>query len=367
MAKLLPTLLSFLLLGLASAKPPGTPHYRDFFYVGETFVPADNSSIAAGQIYVEHLTPASGPSKKYPILFVHGAGMTGTNFLNTPDGREGWADYFLGAGYEVYIVDQPSRGRSPWQQTVDGQQASFNSFVVESRFTATAKYGLWPNSTLHNQWPGPGTLGDPVYNKFYTSIVPLLINDTETATKVNNALVALLDNIQKPVVLLTHSQSGLFNWPLADSRPKLVKAIVTLEPGGPPFLGDIFTPTVFSRPWGLTNIPMTFDPPVKDPSEIKTINVTGEFPGMYTCVQQAPPARQWPNLKKIPVLTVTSETGYHGIFDDCTVRFVREAGVHVDFIRLQNAGFHGNGHMFFMEKNSIDIAKKVVEPWIGKL
>lgn len=148
---------------------------------------------------------------------------------------------------------------------------------------------------------------------------------------------------QKPVVLVTHSQSGLFNWPLADSRPSLVKAIVTLEPGGPPFIGDIFSPTTFSRPWGLTSIPMTYDPPAADPSELKTVNVTGEYPGSYTCIQQAPPARTWPNLKDIPVLTVTSETGYHGIFDDCTVRFVREAGVKVDFVRLQDVGLHGNG------------------------
>lgn len=28
-------------------------------------------------------------------------GMTGTNFLNLPDGRVGWADYFLCKGYEV--------------------------------------------------------------------------------------------------------------------------------------------------------------------------------------------------------------------------------------------------------------------------
>lgn len=27
--------------------------------------------------------------------------MTGTNFLNTPDGRPGWGDFFLGKGYEV--------------------------------------------------------------------------------------------------------------------------------------------------------------------------------------------------------------------------------------------------------------------------
>lgn len=101
-------LMLSLTAGIASAAPDSkhgfTAHFRDFFYVGADFIPADNSSIAAGQIYVEHLTPASGPSQKYPLLFVHGAGMTGTNFLNTPDGRPGWADWFLGAGYEVLPI-----------------------------------------------------------------------------------------------------------------------------------------------------------------------------------------------------------------------------------------------------------------------
>ena len=27
--------------------------------------------------------------------------MTGTNFLNTPDERPGWADYFMSEGYVV--------------------------------------------------------------------------------------------------------------------------------------------------------------------------------------------------------------------------------------------------------------------------
>lgn len=32
--------------------------------------------------------------------------MTGTNFLNTPDGRSGWADFFLDRGYEVSEILQ---------------------------------------------------------------------------------------------------------------------------------------------------------------------------------------------------------------------------------------------------------------------
>ena len=43
---------------------------------------------------------------------VHGGSMSGTNFTGTPDGREGWAQYFVRRGYAVYVVDQPGRARS---------------------------------------------------------------------------------------------------------------------------------------------------------------------------------------------------------------------------------------------------------------
>jgi pimeloyl-ACP methyl ester carboxylesterase len=87
-------------LGQSHVQAQGTLHRRAYFYVGQTYIAQGNSSIAAGQMYIEHLTPAE-VTQPLPILFIHGLGMTGTNFLNTPDGRLGWADYFLGKGYEV--------------------------------------------------------------------------------------------------------------------------------------------------------------------------------------------------------------------------------------------------------------------------
>ena len=78
----------------------GTLHTRNHFYVGGTYVPHDSSTIYHGQMYVEHLTPAQ-VTRRTPVLFIHGNGMTGASWLNTPDGRPGWSDYFLNEGYEV--------------------------------------------------------------------------------------------------------------------------------------------------------------------------------------------------------------------------------------------------------------------------
>jgi len=84
----------------SSSSVRGTLHRRDYFYVGGDYVPQGNSTIASGQIYVEHLVPER-VTQPLPLVMIHGHGMTGTNFLNTPDGRPGWGDYFLSEGFEV--------------------------------------------------------------------------------------------------------------------------------------------------------------------------------------------------------------------------------------------------------------------------
>ena len=83
------------------------------------------------------------------------------------------------------------------------------------------------------------------------------------------------------------------------------------------------------------------------------------------CVLQAAPAKQLPNLAKIPQLVVTSEASFHAVYDYCTVRYLQQAGVSVDFLNLPNAGIHGNAHFVFLEKNNLVIAARV-EEWIEK-
>ncbi|TFK43331.1 Alpha/beta hydrolase family-domain-containing protein [Crucibulum laeve] len=341
----------------------GTLHRRSYFYVGQTYFAQGNSSIAAKQLYVEHLSPAK-TTKPYPLLFIHGNGMTGTNFLNTPDGRLGWADYFLSKGYEIYIVDQQSRGRSAWQKDVDGAQAVFDTNIIESRFTATKRYKIWPQADLHTQWPGNGSVGDPSFDLFYASIMPYLSSTVETSENIKLAGTQLLDIIG-PVILLTHSQSGQFGWILGDSRPSLVKAIVAIEPIGPPFINAIFPPITPARPYGLTEIPLSFAPPIGSANDLQPTAISTS--PSFTCYRQTAPARQLVNLSRIPVLLVTSESGYHAIYDTCSTEFLQQAGVSVEHVNLADVGIRGNGHMMFMELNSLTIAEQVVDRWISKI
>ena len=94
-----------------------------YFYVGGKIDAKAKGSPIVGHMYVEYMIPQQLRSP-YPIVMVHGGNQTGTNFTGTPDGREGWAQYFVRRGYAVYIVDQVARGRSAHWNECHGDGAA---------------------------------------------------------------------------------------------------------------------------------------------------------------------------------------------------------------------------------------------------
>lgn len=328
-----------------------------FFFVGGNYVGEEGKKVMQGQMYVEVFVPKK-ITQPYPLVFFHGAGQTAANWMGTPDGREGWADYFIEQGYLVYLVDQPARGRSAYHPGINGNFRSFSAPILEKLFTSSATLGNWPQAKKHTQWPGDGPnkgrMGDPVFDAFYATQVEFLASNAETQKLVQKAGTALLDEIG-PAILLTHSQAGAFGWLIADIRPQLVKGIVALEPLGPPFQ-DAVLGTAKARPWGPTDIPLTYDPPVNDPSELAIVKVEADNPDWAPGWMQQAPARQLPNLRGIPILIVSTESSYHAPYDQWTAKYLEQAGVKNTYIRLEDYGIRGNGHMLMLEKNNIEIA-----------
>ena len=116
----------------------------------------------------------------------------------------------------------------------------------------------------------------------------------------------------------------------------------------------------------MTGFPVAYDPPVKDPSEIKIVREDkADGPDLVRCYRQAEPARRLVNLAQVPTLIIQAEASYHAGYDHCSVRFLRQAGVSVDFIKLEDVGVRGNGHMMMLEKNNQEIAK-VMTDWLEK-
>jgi pimeloyl-ACP methyl ester carboxylesterase len=152
---------------------------RGYFYVGGSYVGDPGKKVMHGQMFVEVLTPRE-PRHAFPLVLIHGAAQTATNWMGTPDGRPGWADFFVGQGYTVYMIDQPARGRSAWQPDIDGKLTAFAAERIEQLFTAPETLGNWPQAKKHTQWPGSGRIGDPVFDAFYATQVQYLADVVPT-------------------------------------------------------------------------------------------------------------------------------------------------------------------------------------------
>ncbi len=340
-----------------------------YFYVGGKIDPKGKGSPIVGHMYVEYMIPQRLRSP-YPVVMVHGGNQTGTNFTGTPDGREGWAQYFVRRGYAVYIVDQVARGRSAHWNEVHGpvQQSRLNQ--VEERFVAPARFPMWPQAKLHTQWPGTGRPGDAHFDQFYASQAVSITSFAKQQEINPPALIALLQKIG-PSILLVHSQSGAFAWPVADQRPDLVKMIVAVEPNGPPVREAVMVgaPNWFEdgknvKRSGLGEVPLNYEPPLAadaQPDFVRQDKADG--PELMRCWLQKEPARKLKNLTNIPVSVIVSEASYHAPYDHCTALYLRQAGVRTDLIRLADRGIRGNGHMMMLEKNSDAIAA-VMDRWI---
>jgi pimeloyl-ACP methyl ester carboxylesterase len=338
-----------------------------FFYVGGQYVGAPGKEVMDGAMYVEVWVPKS-IRHPYPVVFFHGAAQTGTNWLQTPDGRPGWAYYFTDQGYVIYMVDQPARGRSPYVPDVDGDLTNMTTAVEEKMFTDESRQGTWVQAKRQTQWPGTGPKrgrkGDPIFDAFYATQIQFLASSAKTQKLVQEAGSALLDKIG-PAVLVTHSQAGPFGWLIADARPKLVKGVIAIEPAGPP-LENVFMGTGPARLWGVTDIPIRYDPPVSDSAELQTVRQEKpEDPSLVPCWRQKELARKLTNLKAIPILVVTSEASYHSVEDHCDAEWLTQAGAKATLLRLEDAGIHGNGHMMMLEKNNFEIAE-FLDQWMQK-
>ncbi len=367
---------------------------HSYFFVGSRYVEEEGRTLKQGGMYVEKFVPVE-QKQATPVVLFHGGGQSGTNFIATPDGRRGWLHDFLRAGYSVYIVDQPERGRSGHSlKSVQGGQLAVDHVErVENYFTAPAKAGLWPQASRHTQWPGQdqadgsesraGQKGDLYFDQFFASQVDALADRSVIEQLNQQSGIALLEHIG-PAILLTHSQSGPFGWLLADACPQNVKSILALEPNGPPFFDVKFSAgnvdyesrddknrehenwyqhnqQSCDRPFGITRIPLTFEPPLMEGEQLQFVPQEASTEHeLVSGFLQSEPARQLPNLQGIPILIMVAEASYHACYDHITSAFLRQAGVDHDFVYLHDHGFHGNGHMVMLEKNNHQVADFII-------
>src|SRR5438093_8522009 len=77
-----------------------------------------NGTYSVEAMYVQYFLPADRRGA-VPLLMCHGGGLTRVTYETTPDGREGWLNFFVKQGWDVYNSDAVERGRAGWAMFPD--------------------------------------------------------------------------------------------------------------------------------------------------------------------------------------------------------------------------------------------------------
>ena len=98
--------------------------------------------IIIGQMYVQFQIPTE--RRQWPVVLIHGSTHTGAALDATPDGREGWYSYAVRNNLATFVVDQPGRGRSGFDQSVLHQAKATRDWdLVPSNFGRITDNRAW--------------------------------------------------------------------------------------------------------------------------------------------------------------------------------------------------------------------------------
>lgn len=340
-----------------------TTSRRGAFWVGMEPFKGPLGTVMRGPMFVEWEAPAE-PSAGPPWVLVHGGGGQATDYTTTPDGRRGWSRLLVEQGHTVFVVDRPGHGRSPHHPDILGPMGPQLGYEFLRPIFVPPPEGPDSNpwSHQHTQWPGGREPGDPVYDQCLCTAGPMLADPAQMHAIEQARLAELLDLVG-PAIVVTHSAGGPGTFAGVDARPDKVAALFAIETLGPPF---VKRPEMnLDMAWGLACAPIAYDPPVSDPSELRT--VTEERPELspIPITLQAEPARRLANLSRFPIAVVTAPASMFLAFDTHLYEFLKQGGCDVELVRLADHGVHGNGHAMMLERNNVE-ALRVLTDWVER-
>jgi pimeloyl-ACP methyl ester carboxylesterase len=305
--------------------------------------PPSKGTAIDGQMYVGFQLLAR-KRHPYPLVLVHGGGGQATDWMGTPDGRDGWLDYFLAAGFDVYFVDRPAHGRSPNNRAY-GEQLGAPPTTEFIANTFTVQSG--------KQYPGGGAADSREVALHTASSEP---GPTASSAILKENLGELLDKIG-PAIVVTHSAGGASGWLAMEARPNLVKGVLAIEP-------------VMGITDNLAPL-MTFKPALAAGEKIETEALPSEGEGLSPCrLQPKDKVRTVPAFAGKPVLFVVSPLSAPMFTPTvhCSVHTLNQLGANAKLARLkEDFGIQGNGHFMNEELNNGEIAKKVFIPFLSSI
>ena len=285
-------------------------------------------------VYAQYKIPA-GTQRKLPLVMWHGC--LSPSWEITPDGREGYESIFVRRGWQTYVLDWPSTGRSGKSSV----GATITPAFSENAAWNSWRLGIWPNFFPNSQFPNDPASLDQFFRQGGTNNGP---GNNAVAT---DAVAALFNKVG-PSVLITHSASGAPGF-LTAIKSSNVKAVVAYEPN-------------------------------------EGVYPTGEVPppmanagGALMSFTEVSPA-DFNKLTKIPIQVIfsdfipTTPDASNVARDNWRVRMagakifvdlINAHGGDAQLIHLPAIGIRGNSHFAFTDKNNIKIAD-LLSDWLRR-
>lgn len=283
-----------------SAKPPAAP----------------SGTVTVDQVYVHYQVPVQ--AQPWSLLLVHGCCLTGKTWETTPDGRMGWADYFVRRGFATYVLDQAQRGRSAGRiDVINAVKLGQLAPAQLPEVFAASHEDAWTLFRFGPRYPQayPG-IRFPLEDRavFWKQIVP----DWKNSMPLPNATVPAISQLAQQlghVVVISHSQSGIYPFQALAAQARGIDAVIAIEPGQCPGAGTDFAP--------YRAIPIMI--------------LWGDH--------VADSARWAPRLAACRAFAAAANA----------------SGAKVDLVVLPDIGIHGNSHMLMQDNNSLEIADRLID------
>lgn len=297
------------------------------FDVKDALKPA-GQTIHGDHAYVFYQIPVR--PKRYPMVFLHGAGQSKKTWETTPDGRDGFQNIFLKKDFPVYLIDQPRRGEAG-KSTVG---ITIPPTYDEQFWFTQFRIGNYPDYFPGVQFPKDAAS----LEQFYRQMTPN--TGAFDQNVIADAISGLFNQIGEGI-LVTHSQGGGPGWATAIKNDK-VKAIVAYEP----YSGFMF-------------------PKGEVPAPIKSSGLFGELKGVEIALEDFNKLTKMPiviyygdNIAKAPTKTWNSDHWRSGLeMARLWAAAINKHGGNATVVHLPEIGITGNTHFPFSDLNNVEVAE----------
>ena len=247
------------------------------------------------------------------------------------------------------MVDYPARGRSAYvplpgpdgKQPIDGNLGIRTALELERIFTNARERGDFPLKMNHTQWPGPGRSAIRSSTTFIKTQVQFAGAHRRVDARGEHR-APRRDRIAGDPV-----------HPFAGRRLRVRPDRGAAEPRADHGDGGAGRPAVRrrrhgeghagpaqSRTRGASPTTASSSPRRRTPRRICNVVLEekSDRPDEVRCWMQVEPARKLTRWQGKRVLAISANGTYHRVYDPCIPKFLNQAGVKTDFIRLEDVG-----------------------------